>query len=146
MDSNSNSKKEGGVFINGKAQIIEMLQIMPEEEKATLFKNIQMRNPQLAAELIEKSISFNDIYKLNDFDLQTLCKSVHSGVFGVAIRASAMDFQKKVLSLLPREYAEKAYHAMKANLSNENDSIKKAREKVVQTLATLNRRQHIKLN
>ncbi|WP_127715097.1 FliG C-terminal domain-containing protein [Halobacteriovorax sp. HLS] len=142
----SNSKKESGVFINGKAQIIEMLQIMPEEEKATLFKNIQMRNPQLAAELIEKSISFNDLYKLNDFDLKTLTRSVHSGVFGVAIRASSVEFQKRVLSLLPREYAEKAYHAMKANLSNENDSIKKAREKVVQTIGTLNRRQQIKLN
>ncbi|PIK14544.1 FliG C-terminal domain-containing protein [Halobacteriovorax sp. JY17] len=144
MDANNNTPS--GVFINGKAQIIEMLQIMPEEEKATLFRNIQKRNPQLAAELLEKSISFNDIYKLNEFDLQTLCRNVHSGVFGVAIRACTLEFQKKALSTLPREYAEKSYHAMKARLNNENDSISKAREKIVQVIATLNRRQQIKLN
>ncbi|OUR93129.1 hypothetical protein A9Q84_21750 [Halobacteriovorax marinus] len=145
MESN-NGNTPSGVFINGKAQIIEMLQIMPEEEKATLFRNIQKRNPQLAAELLEKSISFNDINRLNEFDLKTLCRNIHSGVFGVALKACSTEFQRNVLTILPRDYAEKSYHAMKARLSNENDSIEKARNKVVQTLATLSRRQQIKLN
>ena len=47
MEGNNSAN---GVFINGKAQIIEMLQHMPREERAVLLKNLKARNPQLAEE------------------------------------------------------------------------------------------------
>ena len=62
-------KTNQGIFINGKAQIIDMLKYMQEDERTTLLKNIQARNPQLAKELYAESISFDTIYSLDQVDL-----------------------------------------------------------------------------
>ena len=48
MEANNSTNS---IFINGKAQIIEMLQHMPREERSRLLKNLKIRNPQLAEEL-----------------------------------------------------------------------------------------------
>ena len=54
----------GGVFINGKAQVLEMLQYLTPEEKERLIRQIRPRNPQLADEMMETSITFELLPKL----------------------------------------------------------------------------------
>ena len=56
--------KENGIYINGRQQIIDMLQFMSEPERRKLLKNIEMRNAVMARELSEQSLSFNDLNKL----------------------------------------------------------------------------------
>ena len=43
-----NSAENGGVFINGKKQVIELLQRMDATDKVKLLKNLRLRNPTLA--------------------------------------------------------------------------------------------------
>ncbi len=52
---------KSGIFINGKKQVIELIQRMDASDKLTLLKNLKLRNPSLAKELSEASINFNSI-------------------------------------------------------------------------------------
>ena len=49
----------GNIFINGRAQILEMFPYLTQEEQSRLLKHIQLRNPQLAQDLQETSITFD---------------------------------------------------------------------------------------
>ncbi|AYF43236.1 MULTISPECIES: FliG C-terminal domain-containing protein [Halobacteriovorax] len=140
------SKENGGVFINGKAQIIEMLKFMGAEERATLLKNIQMRNPTLAKELYAESITFNTIYSLDDIDLAQVLKFIKAPILGVALKECEKTFQKKILTLLPRESAEEAYSYLVKNLGgNETRDIQRARKRVTDTIVALNNRGRLSL-
>jgi len=138
-------KIENGIFLNGKGQIIEMLQFMTTAEKETLIKNIKIRNPQLADELLEKSLSFANIDGINDLDLQMLFKYIKPAIIGIALKTTDKKLQKRVLSLLPREDAEEAFKNMRSPLANEEDGIQRAQNKVLMTLTSLCRRKQIKL-
>jgi len=136
-------KVNTGVFLNGKSQIIEMLQFMTEAEREVLIKNIKIRNPHLAEELLEKSLSFSNISNMKDTDLQALFKYVQPAILGIALKATERNFQKRVLSITPREYAEEAYRNMKSPITNEEDGIKRAQSKILNTLISLCRRKQI---
>ncbi len=60
MSVNAESTQQG-LFINGKAQVIEMLKFMQPEEREVLLRNIKARNPQLAMELTENCLTFSDL-------------------------------------------------------------------------------------
>ncbi len=140
------NKDNGGIFINGKAQIIEMLKFMNSDERATLLKNIQMRNPTLAKELYAESITFNTIYALDDVDLVQVIKFIKAPILGVALKECEKTFQKKVLTLLPRESAEEAYSYLVKNLgSTESRDIQRARKRVTDTIVALNNRGRLTL-
>ncbi|MFG1482171.1 FliG C-terminal domain-containing protein [Halobacteriovorax sp. XZX-3] len=140
------NKQNGGVFINGKAQIIEMLKFMNADERATLLKNIQMRNPTLAKELYAESITFDTIYALDEIDLNQVVKFIKAPVIGVALKECEKSFQKKVLTILPREAAEEAYSYLVKNLgANEARDIQRARKRVTDTIVALNNRGRLSL-
>lgn len=145
MSLNNEENNENGIFLNGKGQIIEMLQYMTSTERETLIKNVKIRNPHLADELMEKSLSFNNIDNLNDMDLQTLFSYLQPAILGIAIKTTGRDFQKRVLSLLARDKAEEAYNAMRTPITNEEDGIKRAQNKILNTLISLCRRKQITL-
>ena len=140
------NESTGGVFINGKAQVIEMLQFMKGEEKDRLLKNIKARNPSLAEELMEQSFTFAHINNLTNHDLSTLMDHVEAPVLGVALKNQNPEFQRRVLSLVQREFAEEAFSVMNKNLNNENEMIKKAQNKVITILINLSKNQRINLS
>lgn len=140
------NKENGGIFINGKAQIIEMLKFMNSAERATLLKNIQMRNPTLAKELYAESITFDTIYALDEIDLVQVIKFIKAPIIGVSLKECEKSFQKKVLTLLPRETAEEAYMYLVKDLgSNEARDIQRARKRVTDTIVALNNRGRLSL-
>ena len=55
----ANQNETGNTFINGKAQIIEMLSIMDPAHRNKLLNDITVRDPIMGAELRERSISVN---------------------------------------------------------------------------------------
>jgi len=125
---------QGGVFLNGKAQIIEMLKIMPEKEKQVLIKNLKIRNPQLAGELISKSFSFKDIFQLGDAQLKLTFSRINPKIIGMAIKDLPMNYQRKALTLLSRESAEVAYDTLTTNIPNEAAIVEKSQKKVLSYL------------
>ncbi len=145
MENNEQPQNQG-VFINGKAQIIEMLKFMNNDERTTLLKNIQMRNPTLAKELYAESITFDTLYSLDDIDLAQIFKFVKPAIMGVALKYSEKKFQKKVLTLATRDYAEEAYSYLVKGLgANETRDVNRAKKRVADTIVALNNRGRLTL-
>lgn len=142
MEPNNNSNS---IFINGKAQIIEMLQHMPREERARLLKNLKIRNPQLAEELTEQCFTFSDLDNLTDHDLQMIFQYVTAPVLGMALKNVERAFQRRLLSLAGRDYAEEAFRVLKTTYSTEKRDIKRAQNKIVEILVSLKKRKQINL-
>jgi flagellar motor switch protein FliG len=126
-----------GIFLNGKAQIIEMLPYMTQDERNILIKNVRSRNPQLADELAENSVTFSNIVDLDDHDLQVVLNYVKAPIMGIALKGLNSSQQRRVLSVAPRQYAEEAFKVMNIRLSNETRDIKRAHEKVKKVMGSL---------
>jgi flagellar motor switch protein FliG len=142
METNNN---QNGYFINGKAQIIEMLQHMNRDERARLLKNIKIRNPQLADELTEQCFTFSDLDNLADSELQVVFNYISAPILGMALKNVERTFQRRLLSLATREYAEEAFRVLKTSYSSEKRDIKRAQNKIIEVLVTLKRRRQIDL-
>jgi len=134
----------GGVFLNGRKQIVEMLKFMQPAERDTLLKNIKLRNPQMARELIAESISFNDLNRLRNEDLNVIFKYIQPEILGMALKTVSQELQRRVLSLAPRPYAEQAFGILSTPMNRPRD-IERAQEKIVSVLASLNRKNQITL-
>ena len=136
---------EQAVFINGRAQVIEMLQYMEDEDRNTLLKNIRIRNPILANELLEKSLVFENIGKLSDHEIRLIINYVQPTIMGVALKNVNQDLQRRVLGLAQRAFAEKAYEIMIKSIGNEMTHIRKAQNKILETMVALNKKKQINL-
>lgn len=138
-------KEAGGVFLNGKAQIIEMLQYMTPAERDKLINNIRPRNGQLADELMSKCISFRDLFNLDEDDLRLVLQYTKAPILGVALKSIKRNEQRHILSLCDRPYAEEAFRVMNTKLSNETRDIQRACERVTSIISTLVKRNAISL-
>ncbi|MDB9787167.1 hypothetical protein OAB57_03600, partial [Bacteriovoracaceae bacterium] len=75
---NESAMNSGHVVVDGKRQIIEMLRAMSHDEKSNLIDKISKKNPQLAQEFREKSLSIHQMEGLPDNKLQLLISLVSS--------------------------------------------------------------------
>ena len=131
MDTETNNTN---IFIDGKKQIIELLPLLPPAERNRLINNIRTKNPTLAIELTQQSLQFERISELNKNQITQLTASgLKAQILGLALKSLTTKSQKKVLSLCPRDYAEKAYQIMKADNLNKKINIDRAR-KIIRNL------------
>ncbi len=130
------------VFINGRAQIIEMLKHMTIEERGKLLKNLRARSPQLANELMGQVLTFKDIFSLPTSVIKESFRKTDPKIVGLAIKNLNEDEQREVLRNLDRDHAMVAYDIMK-NFSGPRsyELIKKAQDKLIQEMAS-----HLKSN
>ncbi|MCK5071835.1 MAG: hypothetical protein KAQ98_00310 [Bacteriovoracaceae bacterium] len=136
---------EQSIFLNGRAQIVEMLQFMEPDHKEVLLKNLRMRNPALANELVEQSLTFDYIERLSDHELRIIINYVQATIMGMAMKNVKPSLQRKILSIAPRDYAEEAYSIMTRPLQNEEVHIRKAKVRVLDTLVSLYKKKQISL-
>jgi len=123
-------KVKKDIFINGRNKAFEIIQKLTSQERTNILNKIKMRNPRLAEELMQNSYSFKDIARLEDVEIQSIFPKIAPQVFGVALRNLDVNFQRRVLTLAPRKYAEIAYETLINNLEEEAIHIKRARNKV----------------
>lgn len=135
----------GGVFLNGRAQVVEMLQMLSPEEKERILNHIRIKNPTLAGELVEESVCFEDIGRLNQRELAVLLQYLTPVVLGMALKGSDSSFQRRILSAAPRQYAEEAFEIMMTPLENERTNIRRAQQKVIEIAIQLRRRRQVRL-
>lgn len=131
------------IFINGKNQIVEMLKYMSPQHKKNLLANIRLKNPSLAEELTASGMDFSLVGELNDRDICKIFSHVDAPIFGIALRGMNESFQKRILSLSPRNYAESAYMVMIKRLANEDILVKRAQKKIANIINLLNQKQII---
>ena len=144
MSDNAKNSPQG-VFLNGKAQIIEMLELMPTGERQKLLNNIRMRNPALANELMEKSMSFVDLDRLDDNDLNKIISATNPQIMGLALKNTPVNFQRRILSLCDRQYAVETYEIMVKRLENEKKDSARAQDRILSSFANLEKRQIIQI-
>lgn len=144
MSFNAESNQQG-VFINGRTQIIEMLKFMQPEEREVLLRNIKSRNPQLAMELTENCLTFHDLNRLGDEELCLIFNYVKPAIWGLALKSTPRDFQRRILTLAPRDYAEQTYQTLTTTLKNEARDTKRAQQKIVSILGNLLKRRQVSI-
>ena len=132
-----------GIFINGKQQIIEMLQFMNEGEKQKLLQNIKARNAPMARELSEQSFSFKSLFNLSDDSIYRIFSRVNPAIVALAIYPLNISLQRKALGILDRSAAEQTFSIMQQNLSSKKQESKRAQNKIVQNAIQLSRQSYI---
>ncbi len=140
-----NENLEGNVFINGRAQILEMFQYLNPDERERLLKQIRIKNPQLAAEIVETSIQFKSILDLTDHEITRVLGYIKAPILGVALKSLKVAEQRRVLSLCSREFAEEAFKVMSTRLANEGRDVERACAKIKAIMAALSKKQLIQL-
>ncbi|MBT3981328.1 MAG: hypothetical protein HOE90_08235 [Bacteriovoracaceae bacterium] len=138
-------QKKEGYYINGRAQVVELLKFLPDAEKAKLLKSIRLRNPTLAMELSEESINFECIARISDDDIKQLLRYVSPTILGVALKGMDPGLQRRILSIPARSYAENAYTTMLTPINNESRDCKRAQNKVMQIINKLARDRKINI-
>lgn len=130
---------ENGIFINGKKQVIELLQKMDAGDKARLLKNLRNRNPSLAKELTESCISFESIWDLNEECLKTVISQVQPAILGLALSLVHVKNQRRALSLISRDQAIKAFDIMQKDLTANRSECFRAQQKILELALNLHR-------
>ena len=131
MNTNQSTK---GIFINGKNQAIELLRSLDSSHREKILKNIGIKNPALAKELIQKSVTFDELDELGDQKLKLLLESFQPGLVGIALKTSSVTFQKRALSLLGRNNAVQAFQSMNQPIKDQMANIKKAQKVILESL------------
>jgi len=135
----SQKNAENGIFINGKKQVIELLQKMDAGDKARLLKNLRNRNPSLAKELTESCISFESIWDLDEECLKTVVSQVQPAILGLALSLVHVKNQRRTLSLISREQAIKAFDIMQKDLTSNRNECFRAQQKILELALNLHR-------
>ena len=135
----SQNNSENGIFINGKKQVIELLQRMDAADKARLLKNLRTRNPSLAKELTEQCISFESIWDLDDECLKTVVSQIQPAILGLALSLVHVKNQRRALSLISREMALKAFDIMQKDLTGNRGECLRAQQKILELAVNLHR-------
>ncbi len=136
--SQSNAEN-GGIFINGKQQVIELLQKMGASDKAKLLKNLRVRNPTLAKELTESCLSFESIWDLDDECLKTVVSQVQPAILGLALSLVHVKNQRRALSLISRDMALKAFDILQKDLTGNRNECFRAQQKILELAINLQR-------
>jgi len=141
----SESNAENGIFLNGRKQIVELLQFMSDSERKKLLGNIKNRNAIMARELSEQSLSFRDLFHLDEAIVRRILQNINPTIIGLALFVSPTEIQRKTLSLMDRADAEEAFNIMSQNLSHKRSECQKAQNKILNTAIQLSRRNLISL-
>ncbi len=136
---------EQGIFLNGRQQIIEMLQFMNDEDKQKLLDNIKQRNAVMARELSEQSFSFKNLFKLSSENINKIFSKVNPAIIALALYPLEISLQRKALSALDRPVAEEAFTIMNQDLSSKKQESKRAQDKIVQAAIQLSRKKYINI-
>lgn len=134
---NDSKKSTSDVFLNGKALAIEMLQGLSRDERIKILKILKIKNPQLSDELAQQCFLFSDLDNLSDNELRFIFKHVSPPIVGMALKNVDVHFQRRLLSLADRDYAEKAYKVLTTSYSTEKKDIKRAQSKIIEVLSAL---------
>ena len=137
---NQNENVNKGVFLNGRKQVIELLRLLPQKERAKLINNMTARNPGLARELGEQALSFLDIMELNDYQLERIFNMIEPNVVGLSLYFCHVSVQRRILSVMEKDKAQKAYELISQNLGDKKALCEKAQDKVLNVFIELKRR------
>ena len=84
-------------------------------------------------------LTFNKIFNLDDKSIRLLIKQINPSILGVSLKGSPINQQRRVLSLAQRDYAERAFAMLTNAINDEENSIIKSQQKVIESIGSLNK-------
>ena len=124
------------IIINGRAQVIELLKLLPDENKLKILTIVKQKNPKLAKELLMYTVTFDTFMTLGDASLEIVLPYISNKILALSLKSTKNDFQRKILKCLTRTRALEVFTTIKNDTSSFQDTLK-AREKVAQILGSL---------
>lgn len=124
------------VIINGRAQVIDLLKKLPDENKQKILNVVKQKNPKLAKELLMYTITFENFLALSPSDLTVVLPYISNRILALALKSQTEDTLRKILQNLSRPRALEIFTSLKDDTSPLQDTLK-AREKVAQILGSL---------
>ena len=124
-----------GIYINGREQALEILKMLNPEERNRILKTINIKNPGLANDLSQNCSSPNDIQNFKSEDFLVIFSNVKPEILGLALKNTSPNFQRSILKLAPRQYAETAFSFLIMDLPLEKrETIVRAKKLILQEL------------
>ena len=137
--------QKNGYYIDGKKQAIELLQHLEGDERNKILHNIAIKNASMARELSERSYSFQDLLNSSEETLERITQVTTPAIIGLALYLTPKSFQRRVLTIMPRDRAEQAFNIMTRDLSSKRQECLKAQNKILSNAIELSRKNIIKL-
>ncbi len=133
----SEDANAGKIFINGKQQAAEVLRELSSKERGNILCGIKGRNPTIYRELMELCFDFSQLNEWSDESLKMLLDLVRPTLIGIALKDEEVSFQRRCLSLLPREKAQEAYSILQKNLGLSRSDLERAKNNLGQYAMSL---------
>ena len=134
----SMSENKTGIYINGKEQALEILKLLSHDERTRILNSINLKNPSLASELRQNSMSSRDMQEYSTSDFKKIFNLVKPEILGLALKQTSMIFQKKILKMAPRSYAENAFKTLMIDIPpSKAETVTRAKKLVVSELAKI---------
>ena len=128
-------QENNGIYINGREQALEILKMLNPEERNRILKTINIKNPGLANDLSQNCSSPNDIQNFKSEDFLVIFSNVKPEILGLALKNTSQNFQRSILKLAPRQYAETAFSFLIMDLPLEKrETIVRAKKLILQEL------------
>ena len=128
-------QENNGIYINGREQALEILKMLNPEERNRILKTINIKNPGLANDLSQNCSSPNDIQNFKSEDFLVIFSKVKPEILGLALKNTSQNFQRSILKLAPRQYAETAFSFLIMDLPLEKrETIVRAKKLILQEL------------
>lgn len=135
--TDESAQKENQIYINGKQQAVDLLRFLPSSERTKLLKGIKGRNVTLYRELMELCFDFSQLSDWPDEALAQVLKWARPALIGIALKGEDRNFQRRSLSLMPREKAEKAWDFLTRDLSVSQQDLDRAKSNLGQYALSL---------
>ena len=135
---------EKDIFINGKMQAIEILQMLTESERSRILNSLTARNPNIASELKAGSFTFESLMSTNNETLITILEYISHPIIAIAIKFLHKEQQKKVFKSMSRQKAEKAFQIFNSRKTTPEEA-QKAQKKIMDVVSELSLKKIIQI-
>lgn len=92
--------------LGGFEKIRSVLQVTSTEQREKLLEGIELRDPELAKNLIESLLSVNKLSELNPNHLSILCSNLTDSIISLALRLEQPNIKEKYLSSISKKRRE----------------------------------------
>ena len=124
------------IIINGRAQVIELLKKLPNDNKEKILASVKQKNPKLAKELSMHTITFESFLELEDIKIAIALPYISNRILALALKSLNHERQGKILKSLNKTRAIEVFGIIRSDTASLQDSMK-ARDKIAQILSSL---------
>ncbi|ODA90567.1 flagellar motor switch protein FliG [Leifsonia xyli subsp. xyli] len=131
------STKDQNEASGGVQPLVEMINRAAVAIEKTVLEELESRDPGLAAEIRSRMLTFNDIVKLEDRDVQHVLRGIDLPVLALAMEGSPQPVQEAIKNNLSERNRETLEDELEILGSVRVSKVEEARSEIVRAIRTL---------